>query len=1233
MTKYRNSLLSAAAIFALSSTSAMANYIPLSSAAADNNWVILGVSGVISGDGAVVIEGGEFSIPDTAANRIYDTGITADEIEGSGLTVGGKDLGQAKVVADAAGNLEVRVNTTGVTYLETDPVRTMYVEVSTDGTGSSAFAFSYKASLEGKRLEFAIAGGDAYYLTIDSDNTFDNPASGTKTEASGSGNTGSDLTSLLQTSVLADAKSMVDYDFTNNPPLASGWNATDYRDVAVGTDRLRVYNYNALTSQWNIFDSENTLGTNDFTDVQKGKGYWAKMDLDGGADEAGLVLGTPGISSADYTAAGLKDGWNFMSFDAKNSTIRNAATGMLITLEAAADTDFTISDSSGNHVITIADANAAGNTNVDVAKNINSTISQAKLLGTIPYTVNIVAFPTGTANQIAIISNKKFTVKDTGAKLAAGTTLAGQALIDPTDISADAANPIDATGATSVYGEFAMVIEPVIGGVDADSLDKASIQIAGTTETIVIPYTPGASTVAGAAGEIAAHQDLSGLLGLVTQMDLEIDGASGHLLLASTSPFDVRDHTFTRVFKYTDSGTTSQINITGAGADDLATHDILTGKTATEIANEAVFGIDTVGPIGASPDTTGTKVVIVSNIENQSKYFVAEDTADNLQASTSGDPIALGAISGVYNIGKLAKKAVRNDVTLTSPVATEISDHVDDGFTFSYTTVLSAAPIAGTLVKPGALTNDETSDVDNKAFYDSLVTQINTDLAALNLNGSASHNYVTGGTPADEIDGVVITITGTDVIAVTGVATEGGTVAGDIADFTAAADLGYISGVSPDLTTDLKYNYVHTPDYVMNGPLYTMRENGLTLRALVTGNTDIATGTVVWESVDLTRAPSEWFNSQDYDLFEVDAKAGYWAYLQADATATAITLASVDVSELKYQHHFDADGTTKNSFVGSINVITTGLDLFADKFNSPRVTATYGGQTFDLTQDAGNANKFDGDISFHEAIGVASGTHYDVEIRVADGFGNAIYEAFPLAIDNKKPLAPTVVSANGEFTINADPIDTDVTGFYVYGQLPTENNAADNIISIISGTAGVSGGACAGQTASIAGGAAASLTIYAVDGTGLFGFGNFSDPATEDFMPIMVDRARISDAHTGAVDATSDGVLYDANCSVVSDLPYTSGVTLTAVTTDASVQLAYTPLGANDNTELPISVYVTDGTTIAKITYPESYATKDVFVQLASDKVWGYTLPARDVEGIDSNSPYTLLLNKDNIQF
>ena len=1214
MINYKKSLLSVAAAAAITATSLSAGYLPLTSDSNDNEWVIFGVSGVKT-DGAVATVPGAFSIAADGTNDTTD--LLADEIE----TANANALYSVKAITDA--DVEVRIDVSGVTYLESDPVRTIYVDSS--GDNSPNFAVSYKSSLEAKKLEYAIGGGNAYDLNISYENVFDNPVDGNEITGVPAVD-GNELVSLTETD------SVVDYDFSNNPPVSDNWAALDgHRDniATNGGNELRVYQYIAAESKWEIYDSRNTA--NDFDEITAGKAYWARLDSeddgnnDNGALEAGLVLGTPALTSADYTAAGLAEGWNFISFDGVNSEIRNSAVGMLVTFGVTSANTWTIDDSSENHTVTI--TNGVGDTNIVLAKNINNSIAQAKLLGTIPNNFELRAYPTGTALQVALIANKKFIVKDGGTdEILGATTLTGNDLLDPVTLI-DTLNTADVTiaGVMTKYGEYSMVIEPLVAAGTARALTNApsSVEVIGDTTTSVINFSTGA-TVADANTDLDAHADLSGALGLVEEIDLNIDGAPTHLILSSVAPFRLRDHTFTRVFEYNTQGATnSDLDISVGPVTNI---DIATGSTAILEAND----IDAAGgaaTFSADDDGAGN-IVIVSDTAGAAKFTALEHTADLLQVSTSSSDLAKGAVKEVYSLNYLSKISTRNDVTIDVDATTDnAADTVGIDFTDTFGTAT-----AGTQIVTGAHV-DESVNADNIVFFDAIVAQLNTDLAAAGLTATASHDYDTvadGAASTAEFGVSLVTITGPDIADSTINYVDGGGAAE--VDVAGTPDIGYIaSSYSGDLSKDLKYNSELTPNYVMDGPLYTMRDNNMTLKALVTGTTDITDGSVTWESVDLTRNPSEWLTSQDYDLFDTDASAGYWAYLTPDTTNNPLSITSATLSK-EYVHHFDeviatTTGTTTNEFSGNLEVIVAGLSA-ADSYLSSRVTATVGGETFELTQDGVDKTKFTGSVSVHESYLFNTGTAYDVIINVADGLGNNLTETKAI-LDNVKPGVPTVVSAGGTITVSTDPADG-VTGIYIFGGTPTEVGTEAAKQGYISGSGGTASAACQGA-ASAWDDTAGGITIFSMDGNGTIGLGNASNTANVAFMPIMISRVLMTDtAPGGIIDSATGGDDYNATCDSQGPLTVNTGVTLTALTADTTVKMAYTSQGEDSGNEIPVTMYVVNGgggTQVkAEMKYPANYAGTDVFFEIGGS-VYGYQLPTAAQLDTDNNSdanPYDL---------
>ena len=1194
MINYKKSLLSVAAAAAIATTSLSAGYLPLTSDDNDNEWVIFGVSGLKT-DGAIATVPGAFSIAPSSV-KVAVTDLTADEIETSGMTVAAGNLVQVKAITDD--NVEVRIDTTNedgsdIIYLESDPVRTIYVD--TNGDGAPNFAVSYKASLEGKKLEYSVGGAAAFDLTINYANTFSNPVVGAAI-------TGVPAVAGNELKSLTETDSVVDYDFNNNPPLSSEWAAADgHRDAIAtnGGNELRVYAYDAADSKWAIYDSRNTPGTNDFTDIVAGKGYWGRLDSendgvnDAGALEAGLVLGTPSLTTSNYTNAGLSEGWNFISFDAVNSEIRNAATGMLLTAGVtSAVNPWIITDSSGNHSISI--TNGVGDSNIVIAKNVNNAVAQAKLEGSLPSTFELRAYPTATALQVALIANKKFIVTDGASdELLGATTLAGDALLDPVTLidTLNAADVENVNGVMTKYGEYAMVVQPLNGAGTAQALSNnpSSVEVLGNTATNVL--NSGAN-IAATQAVLDGQADLT-----ATEIDLGIDGTTEDILIASANPFKLRDHTFTRVFKYVTQGATNSDLDISVGT--VANIDIATGSDATTQAGV----IDTAGGAASfSADDDGAgNIVIVSDTTNSAKYTVKEHTADLLQVATSSSDLAKGAIKNVYSLNYLSKIATRNDVTFTF-LATTFPDDAADTLAFGFTDTLGNVN-AGTAISPnsGALAVDTLTN--NTTVINAMLTQLNTDMATAGVTATA-----TAVVDDTDITNCVITISGPDIADANMDLTDGG--GGVEVDLAGTPDLGYVAAYSGDLTVDLKYNSILTPNYVMDGPLYTMRDNNMTLKALVTGTTDLTDGSVSWESIDLTRMPSEWLDSQDYNLFDVDDAAGYWAYLTPDTSANPLSISSSSLTD-NYAHHFDEViatqvGTTFNEYSGDLEVIVAGLNP-VDSYASARVTATIGGETFEMTQDALDKTKFTGSVSVHEAYGFNKNTPYDIIINVADGLGNNLTETLAI-LDNVKPAKPTVTQASGVLTVTTDPADN-VAGIYIFSGTPDEIDPETNKQGYISGSGGIANAACSGA-GSLFSDTAGGISIFSVDNNGTVGSGNASDAETVAFMSIMVDRVLMEDTNSGGViDSSTGGEDFNSTCASQGALTIDSGVTLTALTADTTVKAAYRSQGVVGN-EFPVTIYVTDGAgtpTIAELKYPDAYAGTDVFFEL-NGVVYGINL-------------------------
>ena len=1213
MNKFRNSLLSVAAAAAMTSTVLTANYVPLTSSTTDDRWVLFGV-GEFATDGTPATEPGVFRIVSSIKNTVTDTDQT-DDIFGVGLqATGGKNLGKVKAISSGV-VLEVRVDTTtdSIPYVETEPFRTMYVD--TTGEGAPTFAFTYKASLEGLTLEYSVDGGLAYELTISSAGTYSDPIPGVKIS-------GLDATSgTYSLTDLTGTDSAVDFDFTNNPQVATEFRTTHRNDKG-GNDNLRAYSYDADNKLWNIFDSANTADTNNFTELMAGKAYWAKMDTDTGSGanatetQGGIVLGTPSISTADYTAANLVDGWNLISFDATQPNIRHSSTGMKVDLNATTTGLIQILDSTNTQSV---DVNASGGA-VAVSKKINSALYAAKLNGTIPYTLDIKSFPSAT-NSLVLISNKRFSLQDAGVSVLSAKSLFDEKLLDPSTFEAITDYNVSSTGVTSKYGEYALIVEPLVG-TDSVAAQNSQVQVEayeGPLETDTNKTTVKVVDLSTFITNMSAHASLK-----ASALSLDVNATFSDVLITSEHPFNLRDQTFTRVFEFLGTNAVdSVVTVTGADTQNVATANIVanTADTTTGATNAAA-SIDQTGT-GMRATSKDEYVVTVANVLGAVDYKVYE-TKDLLKvaaASSVGD-LSKGAIAGVYSLDYLAGLTVKNNTEINTTqfdLGVDAND-TNDSMIITYTTEFQDINGTSFAANSGGFTLD--SGENNLTVINAVVSAINTDFADLGITSTASHDY-----NKTNIDSYVITITGEDIKGISLNKVEGSD-GGTSVDAATPSDTGYTNTPTPDIAADLKNNSVYTPDYVLDGPLYTMKENGMTLKALVTGTTKMSDGTVAWDSIDLTRKPSEWLDSQDYNLFKVDAKAGYWAFLETDTGANNLSVALTPIVGT-YVHHFDGtDNKTYNTFSANLEVTVTGLDATdtLDNGKGVRVTATINGKTTELTRNTGTS-VFDGKISNNETEGFSSGSNYELIIDVADGLGYKYQQTFANAFDNVQPDVPSTTGLNG--VIQVDTNDTSVAGFYVYNGAIDENDLttleADggNLMGHLT-SAGTVTAACENSPAVIWSDDSGTIKIISVDGTGILGGGNASDAATENFMPILKSRVFLENINNGTQTVSNGGLDYNASCENLGEVNVNTGVSLSAVTSDKTVKLAYPNLGEKVVTAVPITVYVKNTAgTIAQLTYPSTYVGESVFVEIDGE-VFGYSLPDATATEIHSSTPLDL---------
>lgn len=1192
MINYKKSIVSVATALAITSSALVADYVPLTNTSVDNVWRLFGVNGFANSSGGTTA--GVFSITDSLANTVTDQ--TLDDLFEDGFYQADA-LGKVKVLSPLT-YIQVRIDTTGVVYNESDPVRTIYVALE-DG-GAPSFAVSYRASLEGFRLEYSTSsdGSNAHSLTINSTNTYSTPVVGQviQTVAGIPGDEYSAITDLI------------DYNLANNPGQWAYYDKAEHQDDnATQDESIRLYSYDALNQIWDLYDSGNNAASNDFDSLEKAKAYWGKIDTDTTGTEAGVVLGRDTLTSTDYTDAGITDGWNLIAFDGVNPDIRIASTGLLVDLNNTNDYGkIRLVDASSNHEVDI-DINATAS-DINNSKIINAALKTAKDDGIIPDTFHLKVFPT-TTSRLAFISNKRFRLYDMNSTLNAVTTLYGNKPIDPSTglVAVNPVTELNTTGVQSVYGEYAMVIEPLLGAGTAAVLDT----VANTSKLHI-------KSLSGATGATDANFDMNNsatvLLALpptvatlsaiaeinATLIDIEYDNEDNHILLTSESPFFVRDHTFSRVFDYTDTDDNNTISITSAGgtttSGSVAIND--ENNTATEAAVE-INATAILPAIRAGADGNGN-IVIVNTNDNGNEFFVAESVdTDHLEDAVSTTDLDNGAVKGIYSLNYFATRPLENIITL------DLNATVDD------TTDWMKFNINGNGVNAdfnvSLVEFNSTIDSEITSFYAKVLSVIRGQLADEYITASVDHNYSSGAVTTGRI-----TITGPDITDIKTVTNEGtGLAANNLSDLNSTNVLGNIALLAPNLESDLKYNAVYTPNYVIDGPLYTMKAAGFTAKAMVTGTMNFSTETISWESIDLTRKPSEWLDSQDYNLFSIDNTSGYWVYLETDGVGNTLAIANPYLSQ-NYTHHFNADGTNYNHISGNIDIEVQNLGAYDDR-ESARISVYANAAEIELAR-VGTSDIYSGKLSSYEAVGITSGANYEILANISDGLGyNLKAEDTTLVIDYQKPATPVIDLTDG-VAASFESNSTDVAGYYVYnGQIPESGTeTATNKLAYLAAADAAAYSLCANVDALDFGETAYDLNVIAVDGAGVLGKGNVSDTETAAYVPALKEALLITDSNNGDSDPTITGDIYDASCADVGPATVEYGVTVTAETNLRTVKLAINPKNGADLTAIPLTTFVyatgVDVGDIGKITYPSIYAGDRVYIEIGGI-VYDFELP------------------------
>ena len=1244
---FRKSLVSLAAVLALSNmvmADDTATYIPLSSKTADSMWSLFGVNGFSTGVASVVTTGSS----NFSANLVATTETSTTDDLATAAASGLLSLQALNSTGSFGTGLAIGVNTSAVVLDGTEQVRTMYVKV---GDNEPNVKIDYKASLENAPFEI-ILNDTTYNGTINQAFTW----SQAPTLATGS------LTSVSSGTDRSAIAEVLDFKFSDNP--------VDPKYFAFATDlnttgqTASFYNFNAAIQQWEVYQKGAPTNAQDFTSFAAGKAYWGRADLTDSlgaltndSDGAvGLVLGTAtnsGLPDATrFGAAGtnpLTSGWNMVAFDDDKSFIRHAPTGLVISDANGSILKFT--DDSGLNAVQVPQTTVTGIVPADIVA-INRTIESGKLRGVIPASFNIKVYATGTANQLVVVSDKQFTVSDVGTNsLDDVTTMLGNNPYISGLKTTAVADLNDSFPATSVYGEYMLGLDVLTrenaggdGAVDDNissstgGFAKMTFKEPDFTEQISIT-TAGTQTLAQFKTNVEASANT---IYKATQIDVNNDGAAtGDLMIvANDQAFSVKDDTYSRIFKYVAAAGSVTVDIGSGtavaigGADTIATAAFNIDGSASGVAN--FFA-------GAADATT---IVAVSN--DKSVFDVkdaASGTVDILSPLSSVDSnLSKGAVNGVYsldNIARLAVGQVSKTLTFITPTNTD-SNLSTAGSDFNIS-INDNVGLTGTLVNAASGALDTYDEL--VAFLDLLVTTTNTHAQALGIHASASHSYeIPVGTLGTDKLGSATTIATKFILAGVDVESFDLNMSASTADSYTTDGNNTIDPGAGDLVADLKANTWASPDYAIYGPLYTLNEAGFAASAILKASTETnaTTGTIVWDSIDITRNENDWFLNNEFSLFNIHNNNGYWVYLDP-VVASTLAITSATLGTPAYSYYFSNDSTTTPKYATTNRIESAGLTVSISNLNDTTngnagsAYANVGGENVQLVR-SGTTNSFTANIGSYslKSLTPQSGP-VSINIRAVNGKGVAVSSTALVSLDYEAPTDVVATITNGvDITLTAQGMDADSNFFAFNTFIPEVQSVRDAAIAT-GGTgeaiASADGNATFNACKKTSFGDDTTYRIVAADGAK--NASNYS-AATQIIYSNTISGADLL-THTAGNTTQAAGVLYDTNCSIVTDnsasTTYNAGVSLETLTNLQTSKMTYVPIAnVNFTTDLNwIANFAINGSTtgVIQVKFVSSYASKSFYVAYDSKLYKGTfpaTQPAADGSTIDGAAiPMTLI--------
>jgi len=440
---------------------------------------------------------------------------------------------------------------------------------------------------------------------------------------------------------------------------------------------------------------------------------------------------------------------------------------------------------------------------------------------------------------------------------------------------------------------------------------------------------------------------------------------------------------------------------------------------------------------------------------------------------------------------------------------------------------------------------------------------------------------------------------------------------------------------------------------------------------IIGSESDVNTGRIYWKALSPVQKVSRWY--YEYNLFSTNNQRAYWVYLDDYPQENPIQILSgegVATDELpsvtkKYIRTFDNENNITHNYFNLTNIRANVKGVLQDAngnadANSVYVVANLVGvspqvdkldfkmpmasSSTSVAPLVDNTMEFSTSINYFDVDGLNNNLS-SIKITATDG--RLYTDEYTLQVDVKKPSKPTVsFSANSlapaestKIYIKSGDLGTtgdDTVKYLIFkeriddinGTVFSENvNVPSNFLLSVGRDIGEVGVEDLCRSSKFAGDniGYVPLVIVALDNNDT-SQANFSDMTKINFVPMQNVHVLVADANVSGNQQDLYPNVYNAQCEATGELkddngnPIDSGVDL--ISYNGAITLTYKPFDVTTGTTLQNSIFVAtpNGTLLANVKYDKRYEGKNFLLYKDGSIYQGVFLTEAQSQDYDNSS-------------